>query len=301
MEKNIFDVLIIGGSYAGLSAAMTLGRAIRKVLVVDAGEPCNAASPASHNFLTRDGENPLEIAAIGLEQVKAYPTVEHLNGKVQRIWKADELFYAELSTGEQFEAKRILLATGMKDILPDIEGFKACWGKTILHCPYCHGYEVKGRRTGILAKGEYGYNMALMLFNWTKELVIYTNGPHEFSEEHLQKLRANSITIIDKVIEALEHDDGNIKAIRFKDGEQSEEHLLYARVEYEQSSDIAEQLGCKLTETGHLFIEAAQETSVKGVYAAGDNNSIARSVSLAIGEGTKAGLAINADLVEEEF
>ncbi|MGE4512522.1 MAG: NAD(P)/FAD-dependent oxidoreductase, partial [Chryseobacterium sp.] len=144
MENN-FDVIIIGGSYAGLSAGMALGRSLRNVLIIDSEKPCNRQTPHSHNFITQDGKRPKEISDLAKEQVAKYETVSFFNGTVIKTSKNDNGFEVETSYGEKFTAKKIILATGLKDIMPDIEGFSECWGISVIHCPYCHGYEVKDR------------------------------------------------------------------------------------------------------------------------------------------------------------
>src|SRR5690606_34953225 len=149
-----FDVIIIGGSYAGLSAAMALGRSLRKVLIIDSGKPCNATTPYSHNFLTQDGSTPLKISTIARTQVEKYDTVTFYQGIALQATKRNGPFSIATATGEIFNGKKLILATGIKDKLPDIPGFAECWGISIIHCPYCHGYEYHHQNTGILANGD---------------------------------------------------------------------------------------------------------------------------------------------------
>ncbi len=164
-NKNNFDVIIVGGSYSGLAAGMALGRALRKVLIIDSGKPCNRQTPHSHNFLTQDGKPPNEIAALGKEQVQMYSTVAFFSGLATNGLKTENGFEIEVASGEKFAAKKLIFASGIKDIMPGIPGFAECWGISVIHCPYCHGYEVKGQQTGILGSGEYGFEFSALISN----------------------------------------------------------------------------------------------------------------------------------------
>ncbi|MCS3871111.1 thioredoxin reductase [Chryseobacterium ginsenosidimutans] len=168
MEQN-FDVIIIGGSYSGLSAAMALGRSLRKVLLIDSGKPCNRQTRHSHNFITHDGKTPKEISDLAKEQVLKYETVKFHNGIVVKTSKNNEGFEIETESNEKFYAKKLILASGIKDIMPNIPGFAECWGISVIHCPYCHGYEVKGKATGILSNGDIAFDFSKLVFNLTKE------------------------------------------------------------------------------------------------------------------------------------
>ena len=184
MEENqIYDVVIIGGSYAGLSAAMALGRAIRNVLIIDNGQPCNRQTPHSHNFLTQDGSTPAAIAALGKSQVMAYPTVQFVNDKVIAVEGENNNFRISTLGGEKVKARKLLFTTGIKDLIPDIKGFAACWGISVIHCPYCHGYEYKGQQTGILANGDIAFEFGRLIRNWTDRLTIFTNGISTITED----------------------------------------------------------------------------------------------------------------------
>src|SRR4051812_6593031 len=173
-ENNNVDVVIIGGSYAGLAAAMSMGRALRNVLIIDSGEPCNRQTPHSHNFLTQDGKTPKEIATLARQQVEMYNTVRFFNGLATNGAKIENGFEIQVTPGETFRAKKLIFATGIKDMMPDMEGYAECWGISVLHCPYCHGYEVRNERTGILGNGEYGFEFSKVISNWTKDLTLFT-------------------------------------------------------------------------------------------------------------------------------
>lgn len=216
MENKNFDVIIIGGSYSGLSAGMSLGRSLRKVLIIDNGKPCNTQTPHSHNFVTQDGKTPAEIAKLAKEDVEKYDTVQFYNGTVVKTAETAEGFEVETSSHEKFYAKKLILASGMKDIMPDIPGFAECWGISVIHCPYCHGYEVKNEITGILSNGDMAYEFSKLIFNLTKNLTLFTNGKAVLSDEQLEKLKNNNIILNEDEIKEVKHENGFIQKIIFK-------------------------------------------------------------------------------------
>jgi thioredoxin reductase len=173
---NQYDVIIIGGSYSGLAAGMALGRALRKVLIIDSGNPCNKQTPHSHNFLTNDGRTPKEIAGLAREQVRRYSTIEFLDAWATVAIKNKTGFEIRTEAGDVFTSSKLVLATGIKDIMPDIPGVAECWGISVIHCPYCHGYEVRHQKTGILAKGDTAFEMSSLISNWTKDLTLTPTG-----------------------------------------------------------------------------------------------------------------------------
>lgn len=296
-----FDVIIIGGSYSGLAAAMALGRALRNVLIIDSGIPCNRQTPHSHNFLTQDGRTPKEISILAKQQVEAYNTITFFDGFATKGQKTKNGFEIQTESGDKFSATKLVFATGIKDIMPSIKGFSTCWGISVLHCPYCHGYEVKNETTGILGNGEYGFEFAKLISNWTKDLTLFTNGISTLTAEQTAKLNKHHIKIIEKEIEALEHVDGQLQNIIFKDGSKTNSNVIYTRLPFEQNCPVYEQLGSELTADGYIKTDPFQKTTVKGVFACGDNATRMRTIANAIAMGTAAGMAINKELVEESF
>ncbi len=294
-----FDTIIIGGSYAGLAAAMALGRSLRRVLIIDSGLPCNRQTPHSHNFLTQDGATPAAIAAQARQQVLAYDTVTITNGLA--VSAAPQLagFSVTTAAGEQYIGKTLLFATGMTDIMPAIPGFAECWGISVLHCPYCHGYEVRGAVTGILSNGDMGFDFGQLIRQWTSQLTVFTNGPATFTETQQEVLQQRNISIIEKEIAAIAHENGQINALHFTDGSQAPVTAMYARPVMQQHCPLPAALQCELTEMGHIKVDALQHTSIPGVYAAGDSTNPFRSVAMAVSTGTMAGAAINRDLILE--
>lgn len=301
IDKNKTDVLIIGGSYAGLSAAMALGRALRNVLVIDGGKPCNRQTPHSHNFLTHDGETPRAIAEKAKKQVLAYDTVKFLDDVVIHIRPTENGFEASTQAGDVFRAKKVLFATGITDIMPDIPGFAECWGISVLHCPYCHGYEVRQQTIGLLANGDVGFELARLISQWTGELTLYTNGASTLTPEQALLLEKHHIHTVEKKLAQIEHTAGKMESLVFVDGTKKAVSALFARIPFKQHSLLPQQLGCELTEHGHIRVDDFQKTTVHGVFAAGDNTTMFRAVSAAVAAGTKAGAMLNKELTDEVF
>jgi thioredoxin reductase len=299
--NNNYEVIIIGGSYSGLSAAMSLGRALRKVLIIDSGKPCNRHTPHSHNFITQDGETPAAIAAKAKEQVLAYPTVEVLKDKAVSSSKTDTGFTVITEAGTTYAAKKLLFATGVTDIMPKISGFDDCWAISVIHCPYCHGYEVKAEKTAILANGDGAYHYAVLLSQWTKQLTIFTNGPAEFTEEQKLKIQQHNIPIIEGRIAKLKHNKGYVEEIIMQDSTSHAYKVIYSRPVLKQHCEIPEQIGCAMDEHGMISVDFMQKTNVPGIYASGDCTTMMRSVATAVASGMKAGAAINSEMATESF
>lgn len=296
-----FEVIIIGGSYAGLSAAMALGRSLRHVLIIDSGLRCNRQTPHSHNFLTQDGEDPGVIAGKAKKEVLNYDTVEWIDDLAVSGSKTEDGFTITTQKGDEFSSKKLLFASGIKDIMPEIPGFAACWGISVVHCPYCHGYEFRNQDTAILANGPKALHLASLVNNLTKKLSILTIGKANFSEAERVKLDHNQIEIIEEEVAAIEHENGRLKRLNFKNGTNKEIDVLYAALPFVQSSDIPTALGCELTETGFIKVSEMQATSVAGVYACGDNSGMLRSIANAVYSGNLAGAILNKALIDDLF
>ncbi len=299
--KTQIDVIIIGGSYAGLSAAMALGRALRTVLVIDSAKPCNRSTPHSHNFLTHDGATPAQITTLAKRQVVKYKTIQFHKGIAIRGKKTKAGFEISTAAGETFIAKKIIFATGVKDIMPDIKGFAACWGKSVIHCPYCHGYEYHSKKTGILANGDFAYEFGKMIHNWTKDLTIFTNGNSTLSKDQTKQLKKNKIQIIETEVASLEHTNGQLKQLVLKDKSVIKLHAIYGKPKFEQHCAIPKQLGCEITELNYIKVDALQKTTIDGIYACGDNSTMMRTVSYAVAMGGLAGVMASRELIDETF
>lgn len=296
-----YEVIIVGGSYAGLSAAMSLGRSLRKVLIIDSGEPCNKQTSHSHNFITHDGAKPGVIAGKAREQVLNYNTVTFLNGVATGGRKTEKGFVITTRAGDEFPAKKVVFATGIKDNLPGIKGFSDCWGISVVHCPYCHGYEIRHQKTGIIANGEKAFHLASLVNNLTGDLTILTSGKADFNTNQLSKLDNHNIRVIEQEIIEIEHETGDIKNVVFNDGSKESFAATYAAVPFTQQSDIPALLGCQFTEQGYIQVDMMQKTTIDGVYACGDNCSRMRSVANAVSSGNMAGAVVNMELTNEQF
>lgn len=296
-----FDAIIVGGSYSGLAAAMSFGRALKKVLIIDGGKPCNRQTPYSHNFLTQDGKTPTEISIIAKQQVALYDTVQFFKGQALQGTKTENGFEIEVDSGEIFSTNKLIFATGIIDDMPAIKGFSECWGISVLHCPYCHGYEVSNQKTGILANGENAYELAKLIVNWTKDLTIFTNGIASLTGEQKSKLEKHQIKIIENEIKSLNHQNGFIQNIVFKDGTTHNLKAIYSRNSFTQNSNIPALLGCELTNEGYIKIDAFQETTVEGIYACGDNVTKLRTVANAVAMGTNSGMSASKKMIMQQF
>ena len=297
----LYDTIIIGGSYAGLSAAMALGRSLRKVLMLDAGQPCNRQTPHSHNFLTQDGVTPAELAATSKEQVLAYSTVEFQEDFVVGAGLIDTGFEVKTRSGRTFQGKKLLLAFGVKDELPDIPGLAECWGISVIHCPYCHGYEVRGKKTGIWATRDQAFHLAPLVRNLSDQVQILLKEHSNFSSEQVKALVRNGIGFVEKEIAEIRHSEGKIQEVVFTDGSTETLDALYAEIPFSLPGNLTESLGCELTDAGKIRVDQFQQTNILGVYACGDCAGSTRSVASAVASGNLAGAMINYKLATESF
>lgn len=299
-STSTFDVIIVGGSYAGLSAGMALGRSLRRVLIIDGGKPCNAQTPHSHNFLTQDGSTPKEIATLAKSQVLRYPTVTFQEDEATQVTTVGTLFQVETTSGQTFEGRKVLLATGIRDRLPAIPGLQESWGISVLHCPYCHGYEVAGHRLGVLANGDTAYDLAKLIGHWSKTLTLFTNGASTLSAAQQAEIKKWGIPVVEQEVTALEGKDGYIREVVLNDGSRIALDAIFTRAPFEQPA-IVQQLGLDFTEMNFIRIDEFGKTNIEGLFAAGDNSSPMRSVSNVVAMGTKAAAFINRVLIDEDL
>jgi thioredoxin reductase len=297
---NIYDAVIVGAGSAGLSAALALGRARRKVLVLNGGAARNAPTDASHNFFTRDGISPRELLTIGTEQLEPYGTEIQVHN-AEAIQRENEHFLVTLDNGQRVGSRKIILATGVIDVLPDIPGFRELWGKHIHHCPYCHGWEVRDRPLAVYAQGDLGYQFAVMIRHWSQDLVVCSNGDAGFSDEQREHLKELNLQLIETPIERLETSDRGLEKIIFRDDSALERKHIFMRPPHQQRSPLASQLGCAMSDDGlYVKVDAKGETSAPGIYAAGDMTGPMQAVSQAVASGTLAGAMLNHTLVFED-
>lgn len=294
----LYDALIIGGGPAGLSAALTLGRARRSALLLDAGPARNAAAAQVHNLFTRDGTPPAELRSIARAQLAAYPQVRVQDARVERVEGARGAF-SVWAGGEVHRARRLLLCLGMIDEMIDLEGFAAMWGRSIVICPYCHGWEVQDRRMGVLAQQPEQLEFALMLRGWSAEVVVLTGGALPIPPEQRARLTTGGVAIDERPLRRLLGEDGVLHAVEFDDGAQRPLEVLFARPPQRQQPVVAA-LGLALD--GHGFVQVdpmRRETSSPGVYAAGDLCTPMQAAAAAVGQGLHAAAALNHELTVE--
>lgn len=300
-KKNIYDCVIVGGGSAGLSAALLFGRSRRQVLVCDKGNPRNAPAHESHSFLTRDGINPLELLKIGREQLKPYKTVEFKTVDVEEIKKLDNQFEVTFADGTIRKARKILLAFGVIDEFPPIEKFAEFWGTSVFHCPFCHGYEVRDQPLAVVGCGEAGVRMAGLLKSWSQDLVLCSNGPAELSTDQRKLLEKHRVPVREEKIVKFEGTNGQLEHIVFETGEKIAKRGMLIHPKQKLRSNLAEKLRCELNEFELVKVDNINETSVKGVYAAGDIISPMQSIAAAVAQGSLAASGVNHALIKEDF
>ncbi|QFZ82442.1 FAD-binding protein [Variovorax paradoxus] len=295
-----YDALIVGGSFAGLSAAMQLARARRKVCVVDAGAPRNRFADASHGFFGQDGMPPLQMIANARDKLLAYPSVTFVEGTVT-VATADgeEGFTVSLSNGEKLSTRKLLLAFGVQDGLPDIPGLGERWGKSVLHCPYCHGYEFGDRPLGVLFHSAHPPDHAMLIAEWGPT-TLFLNGAEGPDAEARARLQSRGVTLEPGRIAGLEGQGTDLTAVRLDDGRRVPIEALFVAPHTRPTSPLAEQLGCAFDDgpTGPVLrVDAMKTTTVPGVYAAGDVAMAFSNATLASADGLFAGVSMHRALV----
>ena len=298
------DVLIIGGSFAGLSAAMQLARARKAVLVLDTGMPRNRFAAASHGFPGQDGQSPADITTRLREELSAYPTVRFHDEAAVSARREGNGFRVSLADGSNVTARRIVLAYGVHDSLPDLPGLAERWGASVLHCPYCHGYELDRQPVGVLARGEMALHQAMLLPDWGPT-TLFTQGLLQLSPDQVQALKSRDARIEDTPVAELIGSGSTLEAVRLEDGRMVALAGLFLAPVTAPSSDIAAQLGCEMRDgpTGpYVAVDQMQATTVAGIFAAGDLASPMPNATLAAAAGVMAGGAAHRSLIfDPEF
>ena len=298
---GILDAIIIGGGAAGLSAALVLGRCLRKVLVCDAGNPRNAPARVFNGYLSRDGSTPGEFLQISREQLRRYETVELRKVKVESAERTDDGFAVMLESGERVVSRLLLIASGLVDTLPAIEGFNEFYGKTAHSCPYCDGWEHRGEAVVVVGGSQEAADLAIEMLLWSKDVVLCTNGPLDCDAKARKQMKRCGVRIIDTPIARLEGEGDELKGVRFSDGSFLERTVLFFSPGQHQRSPIAEQLGCKFCEDdGCIHCDETAATCIPGLYAAGNASRGVQLVIAAAAEGTLAAVAMNNALVEAD-
>ena len=293
-----FDAAVIGGGAAGLSAALALGRATRRVLVVACEPPRNAPAHAAHNVFTRDGTPPQELLRIGREQLRAYDVVVR-DECASDIERAADGFVITVGNA-RLHARGVVLATGVRDVMPEIPGFRELWGRGVFHCPYCHGWEVAQQPLAIYGRGEAALHFTILLRAWSRDIVLFTDGPSELSADDENRIRANGIVIRSEAVERLVGTDG-LEAVVLANGEVIPRAGLFLRPAQELRSDLPHRLGCTVNAQVRVQADAMGRTNVPFVFVAGDIAPGNQSVASAAASGAIAGAGLNHELLVHDF
>jgi len=300
MPAKRYDIAVVGGGPAGLSAALWLARYLHKVVVVDSGDPRNWETRGINGYLGHQGIRSPDLRAIGRSECAEYG-VEFVGGIVdEAINETGELFAVCLRDGSTIEAPRILLAIGLKDVWPNIPGLDQCYGETVHVCPDCDGYETRDKKTVVVGTGRKAVGMALALTTWTRQIVICTNGePPDMEQEVLDQLKALNIPVLDGPIRCVVSKDREISGVELEDGMSLDCERLYFAIGQYPSDDLGAQLGCERDQLGRLVIDEHNHTSVKNVYAAGDIAHAPQLAIVAASSGAVAAMAIHGSLIPE--
>lgn len=296
------DVAIVGGGAAGLSAAVTLARSLRSVVVVDAGDPRNAPASGAHNVLGREGAPPLELLAAGRREAERYGAVV-LEDRAVAAHRRGDGFELDLAGHGAVRARRLLLATGLADELPDVPGVRELWGRSVLHCPYCHGWEVRGQRIGVLGTSALGLHQALLFRQLSDDVTLFLHQMPDPDDDEWEQLAALGVRVVVGAVDRLSHADGELRAVVLADGHEFELDAVAVAPRFVARADLYEQLGGALTEHPHgTYLAAGPQgrTDLPGVWAAGNVSDLSAMVSVASGAGVVTAAAINADLVAED-
>jgi len=301
-----WECIIVGGGAAGLSAALVLGRARRRTLVVDAGEQSNRPAEGIGGLLGHDHRRPDDLYRAGRDELTAYPSVEYRAARVTRGAERDGAFHLELDDGARESSRAVLLATGMDYRLPDVPGVAERWGRSVFHCPFCHGWEVRDRALGVLDGSDRAAQRALLLRFWSDDVTLYMNGASEFEPSETARLRRAGVQIDERVVRELRGRGPALEAIALTDGSERSCQALLVPAPLRQRSTLAAELGAALADPsfpdGPMLVDARYGTSVRGLYAAGDVSAQALpSVAGAVAAGSDAAKAIVQDLVAEAF
>ncbi|OEH94439.1 NAD(P)/FAD-dependent oxidoreductase [Bacillus solimangrovi] len=296
-----YDCVIIGGGPAGLNAALVLGRARRKVALFDANQPRNAVTHASHGYLTQDGVTPAEFRRIAYEEVLNYPTVEHYNDVVTEVKKIEKSFLITTDQG-QFQSRKVLVATGLKEVLPDINGIKEHYGKSIYSCPYCDGWELRDRPLIVVSDQPRVYHLAKLLYNWSHDLIVCTNGKSILNEEEKQKIIAKNIIVTEQVVERFHGNDGHLAEVQFTDGTWLKRTGSFITPKWFPQLDFLNNIDYEKNDNDAIQTDVMGKSSIPGLFAAGEaTTGTSTQLIIAAASGSIVAASINLELTEGQF
>lgn len=299
----VIDCAIIGGGPAGLNAALVLGRARRNVVLFDDNKPRNAVTQETHGFLTRDGVKPTELRDIAHQEIRKYPSVEMRNSRITDVSKHESLFEVVADNGEVLQAKTIILATGLKETLPEIENIHDYYGKSLFNCPFCDGWELRDKPLVVIAEdGQAAFHFTQVVWNWSRNLLVCTNGHSHLTEEQKETLQKKEIEVIEDPITALVGKQGMLERVVFSTHEERMRQGGFVVPKWTQASPFGAQLGCEPTALGGIMTDDFGRTTVPGVYAAGDASVVMPSQLIyAAAAGSRAAAGVSAVLFQSDF
>ena len=295
-----FDVVIVGGGAAGLSAALVLSRARRKVLLVDSGAPRNAPAPHMHGFLSRDGMPPAGLLEVGRDEVKGYGGEIRAGDVTELVLSGGSGFWVLLSDGQRVSARRLLIATGLRDELPDIPGLAARWARDVLHCPYCHGFEVRDRQLGVLGGSAESVRYVQTVRQWTTDVVFFTP-PGSLTPLQRSELVARAIGIVEGTVKQVLVEKDQLSGVEMDDGRIIRRQAVFVPPRFVPHNDLLARIGCEMDDSGWVVRDGTGLTTIPGVWVAGNVANPRAQVITAAGEGSASAIAINADLIEEDI
>lgn len=299
--NSIYDVFIVGGGPGGMMSAMTLARGRRQIFLCDDERPRNAPAKRMQNFPSRDGTPPFEFLRLVRSDLEKYDTIHMAKDSVLEIKRTDFGFKALLKSGPEIHSRKIILATGVKDELPPIPGIADLWGKSVFHCPYCHGFEHKDEPVGLLVSDEKLYHAIPLILGISKDLILFTDGKYQFSSEQINMIKKNNIVYFEESIASLKRNGDQLTGVELQDGSVIPRKVLFLRPAMRPKSDLGQKLGCQLNEFGLYEVDSTGRSTEKDVFVAGDLNDIRQSVLIASAFGATTAIAVNLELLTEDF
>lgn len=294
----MYDVIVIGGGPAGLSAALMLGRCRRRVIVFDTKKPRNARSHGIHGYLTRDGILPDDLLSIGRKELDQYKVELEFDEAVRAEW-GGSAFEVKLASGKIVLSRKLLVATGVTDIIPPLHNIDDFYGASVFHCPYCDGWEVREQALAAYGKGSKGIKLALTLQTWSDDITLFTDGSGRLKRKDQQKLAKAKIKVRSSRIIGLHGENGRLSHIELADGQRVPCNAMFFSTGFEQHCSMVKELDCRMSKKGVVKTDKQQHTNIKGLYVAGDASVDMHMVAVAVAEGMKAAIAINKELQEE--